>query len=239
LLRTGRYSEAAQAFRALGDYKDSRKQASELLFSVQKEGLVNLQVGDTFYFGHYEQDNDLSNGTEELEWTVLDVVDGKAFVTTVCAIESMMYHHTLEAITWEQSSIRKWLNEDFYEQAFDREHQKYIALTLVPSDLNPEHDTLSGEITEDRIFLLSLREVELYLTGKPEAICKATDFVTKTRLGYAFVHNGGSWWWVRTPGLQQSYAAGINPVGEMSTDGNSVTYYAGGIRPAMWIDLTV
>lgn len=239
LLRSGRYSEAAQAFRALGDYKDSRKQASDILFAVQKDGLIDLNVGDQFFFGHYEQDNNLTNGTEELEWVVLDVVDGKALVTTVYAVESMMYHHTLEDITWEQSSVRKWLNEDFYKTAFEKEHLDYISLTQVPADLNPQEDTLTGSVTEDYLFLLSLKEIELYMVGKPLAVCQATPYVVDNRFGYVFGENNASWWWSRTTGAFQNFAAGVNPIGAISYQGNNVTYHLGGIRPAMWIDLNV
>ena len=239
LLKSGKYSEAAQAFRALGNYKDSRKQASNILFAVQKDGLVDLQAGETLFFGHYEQDNNLTNGTEELEWVVLDVVDGKALVTTVYAVDSMMYLHILEDVTWEQSSIRQWLNEDFYKAAFETEHRDYIALTQVPADLNPQEDTLTGPVTEDYLFLLSLKEIELYMVGKPLAVCSATPYVVNNRFGYVFGENDASWWWSRTSGGFQNFAAGVNPIGVISYQGNNVTYHLGGIRPAMWIDLNV
>ena len=34
-------------------------------------------VGNIVAFGRYEQDNDLTNGPEPIEWIVLDVVDGE------------------------------------------------------------------------------------------------------------------------------------------------------------------
>lgn len=40
-----------------------------------------VKVGDTYVFGQYEQDNDLSNGKEPIEWIVIDVVNGKALIS--------------------------------------------------------------------------------------------------------------------------------------------------------------
>ena len=38
---------------------------------------ANMHVGDTVVFGSYEQDNDKSNGTEPIEWIVLDEKGGR------------------------------------------------------------------------------------------------------------------------------------------------------------------
>ncbi len=238
LLEEGRYNEAAQAFRALGDYKDCRKQASEILFAAQKDGLADVQIGDILYFGHYEQDNNLSNGTEEIEWIVLDVDEGKALVTTLYAIDSMEFNQVYEDTTWDQSFLRTWLNGDFYNEAFEKDHQKYISLTKVNADINPQYDTLTGESTEDYVFLLSLKEFDTYLAGTPGAICIATPFAVANRV-YIQLGSGACWWWSRTPGQYQRYATGINPVGNISYNGNNVDYHHGGVRPAMWIDLNV
>ena len=41
---------------------------------------TDISVGDIITFGHYEQDNNLDNGAEPIEWIVLDVQDGKALL---------------------------------------------------------------------------------------------------------------------------------------------------------------
>lgn len=238
LLEAGEYSAAAQAFRALGNYKDSLKKASEILFSVQQSGLVNVQQGDVLYFGHYEQDNNIANGTEELEWIVLDVVEGKALITTKYVIDSMKFHDARMDTTWETSSIRTWLNGTFYEQAFEEEHRKYISLTTVTADLNSEYDTLTGPETEDYVFLLSLKEFETYLSGKPEAVCLATEYAIAKHV-YIQQSDSAAWWWCRTPGMYQTYVAGINPGGNISYNGNNADNSHGGIRPVIWLDLNV
>ena len=44
-------------------------------------------VGSVVTFGRYEQDNDLSNGPEPIEWTVLDVRDGKSLLISRFGLE--------------------------------------------------------------------------------------------------------------------------------------------------------
>ena len=39
-----------------------------------------LKVGDSFTFGSYEQDNDLNNGTEPIEWQVLAIENNRALL---------------------------------------------------------------------------------------------------------------------------------------------------------------
>ena len=39
---------------------------------------ASVSVGDTIFFGEYEQDNNLSNGKEEIEWIVLAKENNKA-----------------------------------------------------------------------------------------------------------------------------------------------------------------
>ncbi len=39
----------------------------------------SLEAGNTFTFGSYEQDNDLCNGSEPIEWIILSNSDEKLF----------------------------------------------------------------------------------------------------------------------------------------------------------------
>ena len=48
---------------------------------------AGVAVNDHVFFGHYEQDNDLTNGAEAIEWRVLKVENGEALLRDqpVCA----------------------------------------------------------------------------------------------------------------------------------------------------------
>ncbi len=46
-----------------------------------------VEVGDVIYFGSYEQDNNLSNGKEEIEWIVLAKENRKALLISKYALD--------------------------------------------------------------------------------------------------------------------------------------------------------
>lgn len=53
--------------------------------------LKSLKVGDTFTFGHYEQDNNSSNGKEPIEWLVLDRKGNEVLVISKYCLDSKPY----------------------------------------------------------------------------------------------------------------------------------------------------
>ena len=58
--------------------------------------------------------------------------------------------------------MRKWLNDEFFETAFSAEEQGRIPTTLVTAEDNAEYGTEAGNDTTDKVFLLSVSEVETY-----------------------------------------------------------------------------
>ncbi len=53
---------------------------------------INLQIGDLYSFGSYEQDNDLTNGAEPIDWEVLDIQDNRALLISKYALDSKPYN---------------------------------------------------------------------------------------------------------------------------------------------------
>ena len=235
-----RYAEAGDtenailAFRALGTYRDSESRITEMLFNRQSLAFDNLQVGSTFCMGLYEQDG-IANGPEEIEWIVLSVEGSKALVISKYALDAKPYHETFSKVTWADCSLRQWLNADFYPNAFSGVQQSRIQLTVTPADKNPEYDTPVGEDTTDRILLLSVTEVERYLTDTPYAACLVTPYAVQNRAYRTTIY--GCWWWCRTPGDRETFAVGVDPIGNISIVGNNVNYVHGAVRPAMWISI--
>lgn len=95
-------------------------------------------MGDEVKFGAYEQDNNPSNGKEEIEWEVLDKKDNQILVISKKALDAQEYWDSFENTDWEASEMRKWLNESFFQNAFSQYHQSLIMDTAVTADQNPE-----------------------------------------------------------------------------------------------------
>ena len=242
LMDACKYEEAITAFEALNGYKDSTDKASECLFLLQKSNLIDIKKGDTVKFGFYEQDNNTTNGKEEIEWIVLNVEGSKALVISKYALDCQQYNTSNTDVTWESCSLRKWMNNTFINEAFDSKHQELIPSVSVSADKNPNYSTNPGNATTDKVFLLSIPEVEKYFTTDesrkcaPTAYAKAQGAYTsdsyKTASGEAMC-----WWWLRSPGDDQFSAAYVSYGGSVDFGGYLVYRDFVAVRPALWINL--
>ena len=203
-------------------------------------------VGHTVAFGEYEQDDDLTNGKETIEWVVLSVEEGKSLLISRYALDCQQYNSVFSDVTWEDCSLRKWLNDTFIREAFSSEEQKRIPIVTIKADYNPDYDTNPGRDTQDRVFLLSITEAQEYHTAVEFKNCRATSFARGQ--GCYAVQNESCYWWLRSPGYSSDKAATISPDGHINSYGNSVggdvsatvdgrdvgkNYVA--VRPALWI----
>ena len=241
LYNKGDYEAAYRAFGGL-NYKDSLEKAAECLLYIQQNGLKTASVGSTVSFGSFEQDNDLTNGKEEIEWIVLSVEDGEALLLSKYALDCHTYQESYSFATWENSSVRSWLNGEFYDSAFDPELQKLIVLSEVPAEANPDYDLDPGNDTTDRVFLLSIKEADLYFDSdearrcKPTSYCISRDILRRT--------DGSCRWWLRTRGKRSSdptapfdNAACVFFDGTIYTEGFRVWHGNLGVRPAIRVKI--
>ena len=176
-------------------------------------------VGSTITFGNY-------NG-KPIEWYIMDKNPDQHLVMLLAmdVLERRPYHTEDEDITWEQSTIRSWLNNDFFESAFTSEEKAKIPKVTVINDGNPDFDTIGGNNTQDYVFLLSINEVKTFL---PSYISADDNMCTKIRCTGE--------WWLRSPGHNIDNAALVSIDGALGTYGLSVYYDFIGVRPALWMN---
>ena len=235
LMDAGSLDEAYNIFIELGDYKDAADKAGDIRVTKTKEQLKNIKVGSYINFGVYEQDNNTSNGKEEVEWLVLEVKDGKALVISKYALDSKQYNPSYP-VTWETCTLRTWLNNDFINAVFSADEKAMIPTVTVSADKNPNYSTNPGKATQDQVFLLSITEVNKYFSSGSARQCKPTDYAVANG-AYVDSPNVNCWWWLRSPGYCQNGAANVRDVGDVNGDGYSVVASNGAVRPALWIDL--
>ena len=251
---SGDFAEAYKAYRKIPGYKDvdSLLGTDNHLLAAAREAKLALckTIGSIVTYGQYEQDNNTGNGPEEIEWIVLDVQDGKSLLLSRYGLDAKPYHTEVKDITWEECSLRAWLNNDFLKSAFAPTEQSAILLTAVDnskSQGNSGWKTNGGNNTQDHLFLLSYAEANKYLgvtysdinitksRVAPTAYAKAqgayTSNINKTADGEA-----AGWWWLRSPGSRQSSAAIFSDFGSLHFD-NYVRYDSGCVRPAFWLNL--
>ena len=212
---------------------------------------TDIAVGDIVTFGHYEQDNDTSNGQEVIEWIVLEVDDGKALLLSKYGLDRVPYNTEGADITWENCTLRKWLNDDFMNAAFTADEQGRILLTDVDnskSQGNSEWDTSGGNDTKDKIFLLSCAQANQYLGVTSVDHNNTMSRVAPTAYAIARGARGFSrkeWktaegeasgvWWLRSPGDSQLDAASVGPDGSQYYGVVNRNDYV--VRPALLLRL--
>lgn len=171
---------------------------------------------------------------EPIKWRVLHYENSEAFLLADAILDSQPYHSENEEIDWEKSSIRAWLNNEFINKAFSNEENKAINTVELINKDNSKYGTQGGKNTSDKLFLLSLSEVdeteeskEYGFWDKKTRKCKNDNFSEETYF-----------WWLRSPGNSSHDAAGVYYYGWVFGYGYDVQEPAGGIRPALYRNLS-
>lgn len=198
------------------------------------------EIGSTITMGTY-------NG-EDITWIVLDEDDGKYLVLSEYGLDVKPYNDDLTDITWENCTLRAWLNDEFYNESFsDSEKERIQTHTLEALHTiidNPDemydidsYGVTAGNETEDNVFVLSVYEAESYYLTKDRRLCVPVDSIVDSGAYDGMIYDGHCCWWLRSPGsgeYGQQDATYVNPMGYTSHYGSYVNeLYC--VRPAMWI----
>lgn len=169
------YLKAAATFMALGDYKDSADylEKKELLFIIKGEGdIITFGKYDWYIINKSREGTSRANIYDTMILLCKDVVGTKS------------YHEELTDVTWENCTLRAWLNDSFYNEFSEDEKTMMLKTTCSDDEKN---------ITEDYIYLLN--EYEVYQI--PE------DFKNDILLCQQN-------WWLRSHGEEEQTADFIN-----------------------------
>lgn len=203
--------------------------------------LEKAALGDTVYFGRYEQDDNLKNGKEQIAWRVLAAENGKALLISEMILDSRPYHYVRESISWETCSLRNWLNADFFNSVFTAaEKAKILTSDLVNKD-NSAYKIPGGNDTKDKVFLLSLDEAKEYLGSIGVRSASGTEWAKSEGL---FVYpespyEGKGSWWLRSPGAHLVSAADVFYNGDTGNVYDFIDNFNIGVRPAVWVNTAV
>jgi uncharacterized repeat protein (TIGR02543 family) len=191
---------------------------------------------------------------EPITWRVLDVQGSSAFLMADLVLDSQDYHYswaertiggsTVYANNYKESHIRSWLNDYFYNTAFNNEEKARILTTTVDNSAASTGDIPNNYAcanTSDQVFLLSYAEATSATYGfstttarqlKPSAYAQSQ----------GVYYNRYSHWWQRSPngdyGLAyNAYEARfVYYVGSADFISNVSDTYIG-VVPALWISL--
>ena len=189
--------------------QENRRQAD----SLRSTALRTAQVGESVFWGSYEQDNDLSDGTEPIEWLVLARKQDKLLLVSKYALDYTPFNDGDGFTSWDYSTILQWLNDEFYTAAFSAPEQTTVLVSHVPADRNTLFDTDPGKDTNLRMFLLSIAEANAYFTKDDDRRCLPSPYAEAQ--GAKAQDGGCCMWWLRSPGYDSSAAARVLPNGDL------------------------
>jgi len=188
-----------------------------------------VNVGDCVRFGSYPQSGDTP---ELIEWRVLDIIDGKALMISESLLDCRKYNNEKQAVTWENCTLREWLNTEFVNNAFAAEEREKMSSMKNQNPDNHGSGTNDDNATEDYVFCLSIEEAEKYFGNNEARSAKPTAYAKKNG-SYVNSSRGTGWWWLRSPGRNSSNAANVDPVGSIDRLGDYVFLDAYCVRPVI------
>ena len=174
---------------------------------------------------------------EPIKWRVIKCENGEALLLSDIVLDKQKYNKRLKKVTWEKSTLRKWLNKKFMNRAFSSSEQEAIRTTKVINEDNYYYKTDGGKDTLDKIYLLSLSE-----TDEEKETEEAKEYGFTDSYGMTIKYSNYAdlddyqYWWLRTPGEKNISAAAVDMSGKAYGGGGESDMELG-IRPVLHLNL--
>ena len=171
--RENEFENALSIYRQMGDYHNSRQMVNVCINKLGGTAyLANEEFasGNITKLGRFEQDNNLQNGPEPIEWIAaaafLEKGEQHILLISKYCLDCRPYQDKKPFTAWKDSSLRRWLNDEFYNKAFSKpEREKMLAVPVGPdwcddfyyfgnwrsSDVHSYY----GPESKDKVFILS------------------------------------------------------------------------------------
>lgn len=197
---------------------------------------LQLKIGDCLSFGSFVPNVDSSDLDIRLPmlWHVIDRKDNKLKLLSYFFFEHTGYWSVdgdIQSVTWESTKIRYDLNNRFLFDCFTESERNAILTTEVKT----KTDNSECIITEDKLFLPSLEDIESIpehlKTGRGLVTGYGRDDSVTVYLMYCF-------YWLRDPGedtdtnlVVQGYADSELILDSLEFDADETA-----VRAIMWVD---
>ncbi|MEE0986142.1 MAG: DUF6273 domain-containing protein [Succinivibrionaceae bacterium] len=194
-----------------------------------------LKVNDTVTLGRYYINDDTHK--EPVEWRVLALKDHKALLISKYALGAKTLENSYSDDTsWAESTLRVWLNWEFFQEVFSGAEKGRIVTSLVKNQGINEFRINSGADTYVRVFLLSVDEARAYFKDANDRLVQPTPYA-KRHGTWAGTYSGNTWWWLRTRGRFTNHFAYVDNETDIRVKGLAGSNYYGAVRPALWFNL--
>ncbi|MCL2378739.1 MAG: DUF6273 domain-containing protein [Defluviitaleaceae bacterium] len=199
----------------------------------------DVNPGDIIRFGRYD-------------WRVLEVsnMPGRGMGKRALILKETMlaerrfndkstFGGLFNTASWDECSLRRYLNEDFYNSFSNKDQSRILETHVVTSD-NPHRSFLrtfnpgagkGGKDTIDKIFLLSIDEIMKHLELSKRTQGEEMDLDDVDDL------DNLDYWWLRTTGTTRGAVTFVYKHDTQISVTGMPADHGIGVRPAMWIRL--
>lgn len=180
---------------------------------------------------------------EPITWNILSNEDGVYYLLSSLLLDSHRYNEFYYGIkdghyanNYKCSEIREWLNDDFYNTAFNLNDSHILITTVDNSAATTERpiNPFACEDTEDKIFFPSYADYvnpSYGFTYDARRCCSTTDWARAKGI-YYYIDDGYAHYWTRSPDEYDGhYAQMVNGEGRINVR-CTVGDNDGGVRPA-------
>ena len=179
-----------------------------------------------FAFGNYEQDGNTDNGAEPIEWIVLKEEGSKKLLISRYILDYQEFNDTViaQGTSWKNSTLRKWLNNEFFDLAFSSNEQKQIISSQVQ---DYKADNVPGDITTDKVFILNKEQAFTLFGSDYDRATSSTNYAKSRKI---YVTNA---YWLVNSYSSDLYKYLINNEG--ANENNPRVNESEGVRPVIWV----
>ncbi len=203
-------------------------------------------------FGRYPQNpNEYENGKrisivdgkpqinplaqQPVEWLVLSEESDRILLLSKYALDCLPYNDWTADVTWENCTLRGWLNGAFKYKNADGDETSFLDGCFSEEE---KSRLIPHTETKDKVFLLSLNELLQHLTSNHLRKCLPTAYAL-SRLPETHRHNDGDTciWWLRTKSSKaERFIMTVEREGKYFEHGQMISMKGIGVRPAIWIN---
>ncbi|TGY97790.1 hypothetical protein E5329_02740 [Petralouisia muris] len=233
---------------SLGSYPQTEIDAeSDRALYVQLENASytesgDVQIGENRYRRVEKSDNNYSYFKwEPIIWKILRADDSELFLMSNEALDAKYYDNSSNtSYDWENSLLRSWLNDTFYNAAFSDTEKSAIINKTVQNEANPSYSTGGGNSTEDNVYLLSIQEAETSVNGfrGDSSATSSREIQSSSYACHMGADAGNSRCWLRSPGGSSSYAAIVDKTGRVDRFGSNKSSGALAVVPVLHVSKT-
>ena len=206
---------------------------------------TNPEVGKYIFYGTYPQSSTNSDVVEPIRWKVLSNDGTEALIFSDKLLEGGIPYNAApvydSSVNWENSSLRNWFNNDFYDKAFTNTYEKNAIITKTLITPGDSHTGVAEVTTDDKVFALTKDDMlntsygfsDDRGLGDPNRRAERTTYATQKYSG-----SNGNDYWLRTPGTSLSGRFMTVYYDGIIADGGFIVTHPYTARPAMYIDLS-